>query len=375
MNSAITPFEVRLPDAVLEDVRSRLAGTKWPEVPETADWKYGVPLDYVKRLRDAWLNDFDWRAKEAKLNALPQFLTTIDDQPIHFIHVRSAEPSATPLLLTHGWPMSVFEYLDLIGPLTDPVAHGGSATDAYHVVLPSVPGIGFAGATTSEGWTTTRIAETLLELMTRLGYERFGAHGNDLGSDVSIALGRIAPHRVIGAHVTQVFSFPGGDPAEFHDLSTEDQAAVEFLQGFTSGGGLAFNAYQSAQPQTLSFALQDSPTGWLAWTAQLFRDEVPDDYVITNAATYWLTGTVASSVRRYFDDAHAEPTTPGPTTVPLGVAIFPNDFQSVRRFADRDHANIQRWTRMDKGGHFAAQQAPDLLLKDLWQFFANLPRP
>jgi pimeloyl-ACP methyl ester carboxylesterase len=208
--------------------------------------------------------------------------------------------------------------------------------------------------------------------MERLGYDRYGAHGNDAGSLISPELGRHDPDHVVGVHVTQLFSFPSGDPSEFVDLSEEDAAAVQFLEGFTQGGGLAYNAYQSAQPQTLTYAMQDSPAGWLAWVAQLFRDYVDRDYIITNAATYWLTGTIGSSVRRYHADAHAPHGEAQPTTVPTGVAIFQNDFQSVRRFAERDHANIVRWTHYDRGGHFAPRDAPDLLLEDLREFFRPL---
>ena len=217
-------------------------------------------------------HEFDWRDQEARLNARPQFVTTIDGQPVHFIHVRSPEPDALPLICTHGWPMSVFEYLDLIGPLSDPRAHGGDPADAFHVVVPSIPGVAFSGPTTDLGWDTQRIARAWVELMARLGYERYGAHGNDAGSLISPEVGRHDPERVVGVHVTQLFSFPSGDPAEFADMTEEDMAALQFLEQFTAAGGLAYNAYQSAQPQTLAFALQDSPAGWLAWVTQLFQN-------------------------------------------------------------------------------------------------------
>jgi pimeloyl-ACP methyl ester carboxylesterase len=208
--------------------------------------------------------------------------------------------------------------------------------------------------------------------MARLGYDRYGAHGNDAGSLVSPEVGRHDPDRVVGVHVTQLFSFPSGDPAEFTNLSEADAAALRFLREFTEGGGLAYNAYQSAQPQTLAHALQDSPAGWLAWVGQLFRNFVEPEYVVTNAAVYWLTGTIGSSIRRYHADAHARPGPSRPTTVPTGVAVFRDDFQSVRRFADRDHANIVRWTRFDRGSHFAPHDSPDLLVDDLRQFFRPL---
>ncbi|HEX5782935.1 MAG TPA: alpha/beta hydrolase, partial [Solirubrobacteraceae bacterium] len=273
----------------------------------------------------------------------------------------SSAPDALPLILTHGWPMSVFEYVDLIRPLSDD----------FHLVIPSIPGVGFSGPTHEPGWNTRRIASAWAELMARLGYERYGAHGNDAGSMISPELGRVDRDRVVGVHVTQLFSFPSGDPSEFEGMSEEDMAALGFLQEFTGGGGLAYNAYQSAQPQTLAYALQDSPAGWLAWVLQLFQRWADRDYVLTNASTYWLTNTIGSSIRRYYEEVRAEP--PGePTTAPTGVAVFAEDFQSIRRFAERDHANIVRWTRFDRGSHFSPHDAPDLLVGDIREFFGAL---
>jgi pimeloyl-ACP methyl ester carboxylesterase len=368
----IQSSRIEIPEAELDDLRDRLARTRWPDELEGVDWSYGVPLEYVRELVDLWRTSFDWRAHEARLNAHPQFTTTIDGQQVHFLHVRSPVPDALPLICTHGWPMSVFEYLDLIGPLSDPRAHGGDPADAFHLVIPSLPGVAFSGPTTEPGWDTQRTVRAWVELMSRLGYERYGAHGNDAGSMISPEVGRHDPERVIGVHVTQLFSFPSGDPAEFAEMSEEDMAAMKFLEQFTSGGGLAYNAYQSAQPQTLAYALQDSPAGWLAWVTQLFQRSVDPEYILVNASAYWLTHTVGSSIRRYYEDAHAEQHPSEPTTTPTGVAIFANDFQSVRRFADRDHANIVSWNRYDRGSHFAPHDAPDLLLDDLRQFFRNL---
>jgi pimeloyl-ACP methyl ester carboxylesterase len=371
-DASVQPFRIDVPQADLDDLGDRLARTRWPDELEGAEWAYGVPLGHMRDLVDHWLTTYDWRAHEARINAHPQFTTTIDGQRIHLVHVRSPEPDALPLIATHGWPMSVVEYLGLIAPLTDPRSHGGDPADAFHLVLPSVPGVGFGGPTLSPGWTTQRIARTWATLMDRLGYDRYGAHGNDGGSMVSPELGRIEPERTVGVHVTQLFSFPSGDPSEFADLSEEDQAALAFLEQFAGGGGLAYNAYQSAQPQTLAYALQDSPTGWLAWVSQLFRTWTDRDYVITNAAIYWLTGTIGSSIRRYYEDAHDQEQPSGPTTVPTGVAIFAEDFQTVRRLAERDHANIVHWSRFDRGSHFAPYDAADLLLPDIRAFFREL---
>jgi len=370
--STVEPYRIEVAQADLDDLRDCLRRTRWPDELDDAGWSYGVPVEYVRRLVSYWLDEFDWRTRETQLNAQPQYRTIIDGETVHFVHVRSPEPDALPLVATHGWPMSVFEYLDLIGPLTDPRAHGGAAHDAFHLVIPSIPGTGFSGPTRTPGWDTARTAQAWVALMARLGYDRYGAHGNDAGSLISPEVGRHDPDRVVGVHVTQLFSFPSGDPAEFANLSEEDAAALQFLQGFTEGGGLAYNAYQSAQPQTLAYALQDSPAGWLAWVGQLFRDFVDREYIVTNAAVYWLTRTIGSSIRRYHADAHTQPGPSAPTTVPTGVAIFRDDFQSVRRFAERDHANIVRWTHYDRGSHFAPHDAPDLLVDDIRQFFRPL---
>jgi hypothetical protein len=232
--------------------------------------------------------------------------------------------------------------------------------------------VAFSGPTTEPGWDTARVARAWVELMSRLGYDRYGAHGNDGGSMISPEVGRLDRDRVVGVHVTQLFSFPSGDPAELADLDEEDRAALAFLEGFAAGGGLAYNAYQSAQPQTLAYALQDSPAGWLAWVTQLFQRFVEPEYIVLNASAYWLTGTVGSSIRRYHAEAHTDHRPTEPTSTPTGVAIFAEDFQSIRRLAERDHANIVSWNRYDRGSHFAPHDAPDLLLEDLRQFFRGL---
>lgn len=368
----LVPYVAGIPDAGLADLRARLENVRWPDELPDAGWQYGVPRGYVQDLARYWRDGYDWRAHEAKLNRHPQFTTTIDGQLIHFIHVRSPEPGALPLICTHGWPMSVFEYVDLIGPLSDPRAHGADPGDAFDLVIPSVPGVAFSGPTHEPGWNTVRVARAWITLMERLGYQRYGAHGNDGGSQISPEVGRRDPGHVVGVHVTQLFSFPSGDPSEFAGLSDEDQAALAFLEQFTAGGGLAYNHYQSAQPQTLAYALQDSPAGWLAWVAQLFRESVDRDYILTNASAYWLTGTVGSSIRRYYDEAHTMQPPEEPTTTPTGVAIFAEDFQSIRKFAERDHANIISWNHYDRGSHFSPVDAADLLVSDIRTFYRGL---
>jgi pimeloyl-ACP methyl ester carboxylesterase len=369
-NTDIEPFRIDIPQSLLDDLWDRLARTRWPDELPGVGWSYGVPLEYVKKLADYWRTDYDWRAWEARLNEYPQFTTTIDGQSVHFLHVRSPEPGALPLIATHGWPGSIAEYLDVIGPLTDPRAHGAEPADAFDLVVPSLPGYGFSGPTREPGWSSDRIAGAWVELMNRLGHSRYGAVGNDAGSLISPEVGRIDHEHVVGVHVTQIFSFPSGDPAELADLTPEEQRELETLQWFYENK-LSFNTLMAQQPQTLAFALLDSPVGLLAWNAQLLGEDLDADFALTNVMLYWLTGTGASAARLYYENAHAEPPTE-PTTVPLGLAAFGGDFSGIRRFAERDHANIVHWSTFDQGGHFAAHKAPDHLVGDIRRFFRTL---
>jgi pimeloyl-ACP methyl ester carboxylesterase len=390
-DSTIAPFRIDVPQAELDDLQQRLARTRWaeelpadesaPAGPVPPGWEYGVPVGYVKQLVQRWRTGHDWRAWEAKLNAYPQFTTEIDGQNIHFLHVRSPEPDATPLILTHGWPTSVVEWLDVIGPLTDPRAHGGDPADAFHLVIPSVPGFGFSGPTWERGWDRYRVARAWAELMRRLGYDRYGAAGNDGGSLISPEVGRVDPAHVCGVHVTQVFSFPSGDPAELAGLSEQERGKLAFAEWFSHNRG-AYDKLQSTEPQNLAHALADSPAGLLGWHAQLLGASLDPDYVLTNVMIYWLTNTAASAARFYYEDAAAAPVqqksngrgtvVPEPTTVPLGLANFAWDFQSIRTFAERDHHNIVSWNVYDRGSHFAAHDAPDLLVDDIRQFFGKV---
>ena len=371
----IEPFTARVPEADLADLKCRIAATRWaPEQPAGAeDGAYGVPVSRVRRLAARW-QDFDWRSCEARLNAYPQFLTRIDGQPVHFLHVRSAVPGALPVVLSHGWPGSVFEYLDLIDRLTDPAAHGADPADAFHVVLPSLPGYGFSGPALKPGWGTRRIAAAWAELMADLGYARYGAIGNDAGSMISPELGRQEPERVTGVHVTQLFSFPSGNPAELADLDEDEQAAMSVLQWFWQHKG-AFNMLQGQQPQTLAHALADSPAGLLAWNAQLFDENLDDEFILANISLYWLTGTAGTSIRHYYEDKReAVDIQAGPTTVPIGLAAAADgDFQSIRRFAERDHARITSWNKLPGvTGHYSAHTSPDQLASDIRRFFHAL---
>jgi epoxide hydrolase len=379
-DTEIRPFRIEIPQADLDDLAERLARTRFANElpPDTSrpqqgpvlpGWEYGVPVGYVRDLVQYWQHKYDWRVWEARLNQYPQFITEIDGQPIHFLHVRSSEPDAVPLILTHGWPNTFLEYVDLVAPLTDPAGHGGEAADAFDVVVPSLPGFGFSGPTREPGWDAQRTARAWAELMGRLGYDRYGAHGNDAGAIVAPLQGRVDPDHVIGVHVNQLFSFPSGDPAEFEGLTPEELQYLNFLQGFVDHA--VHDKLQAAQPQTVAHALADSPAGQIGWSGQLFGDALSSDHIITNVAIYWLTNTAASAARFYYENKHAEPPT-GPTTVPIGLASFAFDFRPIRKFAERDHANIVSWSEFDRGSHWAAHDAPDLLLGDLRQFFRTL---
>ncbi|MFF0572437.1 epoxide hydrolase family protein [Streptosporangium saharense] len=367
----IREFRIDIPQADLDELTDRLARVRWADELPGAGTDYGVSLEYLRSLVQRWSDGYDWRAWEARLNAHPQFTTTVDGQNIHFMHVRSPEPDATPLLLTHGWPTTVVEYLDVIDRLSDPRAHGGDPADAFHLVIPSIPGFAFSGPTTERGWNRYRVARAWAELMHRLGYDRYGVHGNDAGSLISPEVGRHDPEHVIGVHVTQVFSFPSGDPAELAALSEEDRGKVEFLRWWLVNGG-AYDKLQSTAPQTLAHALADSPVGQLGWNAQLLGPILDPDYVLTNTTIYWLTNTAASAARLYYEDFHTTDRPTEPTTVPLGLANFAEDFPSIRPLAERDHRNIVSWNVYESGSHFAAHTAPDLLIDDLRSFFRAL---
>jgi epoxide hydrolase len=353
----IREFRIDIPQADLDDLADRLARTRWTD-PLVSE---GVPLSRVQSLTRRWQDGYDWRAWEKRLNAYPQFTTEIDRQNIHFLHVRSADPDALPLLLTHSWPGSFLDFVDVIEDLSE----------TFHLVIPSIPGFAFSGPTTTAGWNRYRIARAWATLMERLGYDRYGVHGNDAGSLISPEVGRTDPAHVVGVHVTQVFSFPSGDPAEFEGLSKEDMGRLEFLQWWNENGG-AYDKLQSTAPSTLAHALADSPVGQLGWNAQLLGPDLDDDYVLTQVMIYWLTNTAGSAARLYYEDRHAADVPSTPTTVPLALANFKNDFQSIRRFGERDHQNIVSWTYYDRGGHYAAQDAPDLLLADIRRFFAQI---
>jgi epoxide hydrolase len=370
----IRPFRIDVSDAELEDLRDRLARTRWPDELPGVGWSYGVALDFVKEMTELWRTSFDWRKQEAVLNEFPQFTTAIDGTNVHFLHVRSPEANAMPLILTHGWPGSIAEFLDVIGPLTDPVSHGGDAADAFDVVIPSIPGYGFSGPTNETGWDSARVAKAWGALMKRLGYERYGAHGGDAGALITRELGILKPDGLVGVHMLQIFAFPSGDPEEMARMDDFEKEGMKNLDNFEANSG--YLKIQQTRPQTLAYGLTDSPAGQLAWNTELFAgfggenaDHLDRDRFLTHVSIFWFTATAGSSAREYFEDTK---TGAGyrevPNETPTGVSVFPWDFRSVRAFAERSN-NIVHWSQFDRGGHFAASDAPDLLVEDLRTFF------
>jgi pimeloyl-ACP methyl ester carboxylesterase len=380
----IRPFRIEVPQADLDDLHQRLARTRWPDELPGVGWSRGVPLGYLKELAGYWGTAYDWRKHEARLNEFPQFTTAIDGANVHFLHVRSPEPGALPLILTHGWPGSIVEFLNVIEPLTDPRGHGGDPTDAFHLVIPSIPGHGFSGPTREAGWTTSRVARAWAELMARLGYRRYGAQGGDWGAFVSPELGRIDPDHVVGVHVNAAtlgfIPFGPVDPEELATFTDAEKARLGRLSTNTAGPGNGYFEVQAHRPQTLAYALTDSPVGQLAWIVERFKEwahaaDVPEDAVdrdqlLTNVMLYWLTGTANSSARLYYENMHAGSWGQQPGTTPTGVAVFAEDY-AIRRYGERGN-NIVHWSEFDRGGHFAAMEAPDLLVGDVREFFRPL---
>jgi pimeloyl-ACP methyl ester carboxylesterase len=379
--SEIRPFKIEIPEAALDDLRERLARIRWPSELADVGWSRGVPLQYLRELAEHWRTGYDWREHERRLNELPQFETTIDGANLHFLHIRSPEPDALPLILTHGWPGSIVEFLDVIGPLTDPRSHGGDPRDAFHLVIPSIPGFGLSGPTADAGWSVRRIARAFAELMSRLGYERYAAQGGDVGALVSPDLGRVDPDRVVGVHVNAAsvgfMPFPPLDDAELAELSDAEKDRVKRIGEYLDDGS-GYAQIQSTRPQTLAYGLTDSPVGQLAWIVERFQEwthaELPEhavdrDHMLTNVMLYWLTGTAGSAANHYYEVKHSGEW-PEPSEVPTGVAVFAEDI-AIRRYAERSN-RIVHWSDFDRGGHFAAMETPDLLIGDVREFFRPL---
>jgi pimeloyl-ACP methyl ester carboxylesterase len=381
--SKIEEFRVEIPQADLDDLSERLTRTRWPSTLPGDAWERGVPVDYLRGLVEYWRDEFDWRTFEARLNSFPQYLTKIDGQRIHFLHVKSSEAGATPLLLLHGWPGSIVEFLEVIGPLSDPRSHGGDPGEAFDLVIPSLPGFGFSGPITEAGWNSKRIASALADLMRRLGYQRYGAQGGDFGAFVAPDLGRLDPEHVIGVHVNAATMgfIPYGDipDEELATFSPVEKARAQRLRKFMSEGNGYFQI-QATRPQTLSYGLTDSPVGQLAWIVEKFKewtnaahelpeDAVPRDAILADVSLYWLTATAGSSADSYYESMHTNDP-PTRSEVPTGVAVFAEDV-AIRRYAEQAN-NIVHWSDFDTGGHFAALEAPDQLVEDVRAFYRSL---
>ena len=371
----VKTFRVEVPQVEIDDLHQRLAMTRWPDEIGAAG-SYGVPLAYVKELADYWRNDYDWRENEVRLNAIPQFTTVIDGQQIHFVHIRSEEPNAVPLLITHGWPGSIVELMKLFEPLANPRQHGGDPADAFHVIAPSIPGYGFSGPTTEPGWDVKRIAGAFAELMRRLGYSRYGTQGGDWGSVISRQLGLIDSEHIVGSHFNTLATAPSGDPDDLKLLTERERSFLERGQRFQQQGS-GYYMIQASRPQTLAYGLTDSPAGLLAWIAEKFTEwtdpssKIDRDQLLTNVSVYWFTRTANSAARLYAEFARSGSAwgKVEPSTVPAGVAQFPYEiFPPIRRFAERSN-NIVHWSEFDRGGHFPAMELPDVLVGDVRAFF------
>jgi pimeloyl-ACP methyl ester carboxylesterase len=378
----ITPFRVEIPQADLDDLHRRLAAARFPRPLPGAAWERGVPVDYLRDLAGYWRDGYDWRRHEARLNEFPQFTTTIDGQRIHFLHVRSPNPDATPLLLIHGWPGSVVEFLDSIEPLTNPEAHGGEPADAFHVVIPSIPGHGFSTPLSGAGWTPDRIAAAFAELMHRVGYDRYGVQGGDQGAFIGPLMGRIDADSILGIHVNAFVPFPGGDPSQWNLTDLEQERMARFQHFHDEQMGYVHE--QSTRPQTLAYGLTDSPVGQLAWIVEKFKewtdaaadrpDEAVDrDALLTNVSLYWFTATAGEAANLYYEVLHQDSgwDFDAPGTVPTGVLVAVTADVAIRQFAERDH-NIVHWTDSERGGHFFALEQPGLFVDDVRKFFGAL---
>jgi epoxide hydrolase len=382
------PFRIDVPQADLDDLARRLAATRWPGAPPTPGWARGVPLPYLKELAEYWRTSYDWRAAEARLNSFPQFIAEIDGVDVHYVHVRSPHAEATPVILTHGWPSSFVEFVNVIGPLTDPVAHGGDPADACHVVIPSIPGYVFSSAPTEPGWDTARVARAWAELMRRLGYRRYVAQGGDWGSPISLRTGLFDPEHVAGVHLTMLVTVPPDDPALLGSLSEADRARLAFALDFEQDG-VGWRHIQSTRPQTLAYGLTDSPVGQLAWITEKFlewtdasgapEEAVDQDLLLTNVSLYWFTVTAGSSAQLYYESNRPQETFlrtwagPWPLRMPVAVSSFPADaVRPVRAIAERLIPDIAQWTEHGRGGHFAALEQPDLFVSDLRRFTRSL---
>jgi len=379
----IRPFRSATSEAVLADLKARLANSRYTDQLEGVGWSYGADSAYVRAFCDYWRDDFDWRAAEARFNAFPQFITEIDGERLHFYHVRSREPDALPLILTHGWPSSVAEFLDVMAPLADPAIHGGDPRDAFHVIAPSIPGYGFSGPTRTPRFTAERAAAINAALMARLGYERYGAHGGDWGAAITTLHAAAHPERLVGLHLNMISGRPADPDRPLAGLTAEEIAELEWRKGYDEHE-TAYQRIQATKPQTLAFGLHDSPLGLAAWILEKFRawsdcggdleSVFTKDRLLENVMLYWVTGTINSSMRLYFESLGPGRRFAYPDRIetPTGHARFPGEHARTPRAWAEQRYNIVHWTRQPRGGHFPAMEQPQLLVDDLRAFFRPL---
>jgi pimeloyl-ACP methyl ester carboxylesterase len=374
----IKPFRIETSDSELEELRRRLQTTRWPESETVDDWSQGIPLAYVQEVCGYWADKYDWRTREAALNRFPQFKLDIDGLDIHFVHVRSPHPEARPLVITHGWPGSIVEFHKVIEPLTDPAAHGGDASDAFHVVCPSLPGYGFSDKPARAGWSVQRIADAWSHLMQALGYERYLAQGGDWGAMVTTCIGMQDPEHCAAIHLNM--PVVPVDPDTMQDLTPAEQSALEGMQHYQDWDS-GYSKQQGTRPQTLGYGLVDSPAGQAAWILEKFwawtdcdghpENALTRDEMLDNIMLYWLPGTAASSARLYWESFRNPPT--GPVRVPVGCSIFPKEiFRSSRRWAEKHFGELLHWNELDRGGHFAAFEQPEIFVEELRSCFRSL---
>ncbi|MBV8965680.1 MAG: epoxide hydrolase [Mycobacteriaceae bacterium] len=372
----MTPFRIAVPQDDLDDLRRRLKNTRWPEPETVDDWSQGIPLDYTRELAGYWADGYDWRAREASLNRFDQFTTAIDGLNIHFIHQRSLHADAFPLIITHGWPGSIVEFHKVIEPLTDPTAHGGRAEDAFHVVCPSLPGYGFSGKPAGRGWDVGKVAEAWETLMTRLGYDHYGAQGGDWGAAVTTAIGRNGGN-CVAIHLNMPMGLP---PAGLDNPTPEEQTALKSAAHYQRWDA-GYSKQQSTRPQTLGYGLVDSPVGQMAWIVEKFwswmdcdghpENVLTKDELLDNVMMYWATASAASSARMYWESFDTFGRL-GRVELPTGIAAFPKEIlRAPRSWCERNY-HITHWTAMPRGGHFAAFEQPDLFVEDLRTFFATV---
>jgi pimeloyl-ACP methyl ester carboxylesterase len=390
VESEVRSFHIDIPDDKLADLHDRIEETRWPSKELVSDREQGVQLETMQELARYWTTDYDWRKAEAKLNALSQYITEIEGIDIHFIHVKSKHENALPLIMTHGWPGSVIELLEAIGPLTDPTAHGGTAEDAFDLVLPSLPGYGFSGEPREPGWNVGRIAQAWAELMHRLGYSRYVAQGGDVGASVTDQLGRQAPAGLLGIHMNLLVTTLSGVPVP--EKTDEEKAAMAAIAKFRATG-FGYFLEQATRPQTIGYALLDSPVALAAWMldhdtdayykiAGAFVDGKPSgnltrDHILDNITTYWLTGTGASAARSYWENgrfgAQAASNPPPPVKLPVGFTTFPGEiWQSPRSWVEAGYPNVTYFNKAKRGGHFAAWEEPQIFSEEVRAAFRSL---